>query len=150
MTLTAVGAWLMIVSGGLWAGGILIYSVERVDLWARMPVEQYAVDFRRSLRRVDPLMPILVTVAMVGAVIFALTSGGGRAAVLAWIATGLLAIVMVSSILVAEPMNYKFRRVPEGQVPDGAERIRVVWRRFHLIRTLIGCAAFACIAAAIA
>ena len=59
MTVTQISAWIMLVSCGLWAGGILIFAVERTNLWRRMPIDQYAVDFRRSLFRVDPMMPIL-------------------------------------------------------------------------------------------
>src|SRR6516225_3150567 len=59
MTVTQVSAWIMLVSCGLWAGGIFIFAVERTNLRRRMPIDQYAVDFRRSLFRVDPMMPIL-------------------------------------------------------------------------------------------
>lgn len=38
MTLTQAGAWLMTTSGGLFAGGILVFAVERTSLWRRMPV----------------------------------------------------------------------------------------------------------------
>lgn len=149
MTLTTAGAWLMLAAGGLFAGGILFFAVERVNLWRRMPVEQYAIDFRRSLYRADPLLPILGTASATGAIPFALTTDG-RAAVLAWIATTLIAVVITASIAIAEPMNSKFRRLPEGQLPDGAEHIRTTWRRFHLARTLVALAAFACLAAAAA
>jgi uncharacterized membrane protein SpoIIM required for sporulation len=63
MTITQISAWIMLVSCGLWAGGILIFAVERTNLWRRMPIDQYAVDFRRSLFRVDPMMPILGVIA---------------------------------------------------------------------------------------
>ena len=59
MTITQISAWIMLISCGLWAGGILIFAVERTNLWRRMPIDQYVVDFRRSLFRVDPMMPIL-------------------------------------------------------------------------------------------
>ena len=63
MTITQISAWIMLVSCGLWAGGILIFAVERTNLWRRMPIDQYVVDFRRSLFRVDPMMPILGVIA---------------------------------------------------------------------------------------
>lgn len=59
MTLVHASAWLMASFAGLFSGGILIVAVERLNLWRRMPVDQYVVDFRRSLYRLDPLMPIL-------------------------------------------------------------------------------------------
>lgn len=53
----------MLVFCGLWSSGILVLAVERMDLWQRMPLEQYEVDFRRSLLWVDPMMPILTVIA---------------------------------------------------------------------------------------
>jgi uncharacterized membrane protein SpoIIM required for sporulation len=69
MTITQISAWIMLVSCGLWAGGILIFAVERTNLWRRMTIDQYAVDFRRSLFRVDPMMPILGVIAGAAATI---------------------------------------------------------------------------------
>ncbi|HEY0450821.1 DUF1772 domain-containing protein [Actinophytocola sp.] len=148
MTLAQLGSWLMLASGGPFAGGILVVAVERTNLWRRMPVEQYAVDFRRSLARVDPMLPILGALSCAGALLFALNTGG-RPAALTWVAVALLAVIIVSSLIVAEPINARFRRLPEGSAPEGAERLRIVWRRFHYGRTLLGIAAFACIVGAV-
>jgi hypothetical protein len=148
MTLTQLGTWLMLGAGGLFAGGILVVAVERTNLWRRMPVEQYAVDFRRSLARVDPMLPILGALTAVGALLFALNAAG-RAAALTWTAVALLGVIIVSSLAVAEPINMRFRRLPEGSPPPGADRLRIVWRRFHYGRTLLGVAAFGCIVGAV-
>ena len=78
MTIIQISAWIMLVSCGLWAGGILIFAVERTNMWGRMPIDQYAVDFRRSLFRVDPMMPILGVIAGVAATIFALKHSGAQ------------------------------------------------------------------------
>jgi Domain of unknown function (DUF1772) len=149
VTITHVSAWLMAAFGGLFSGGILIVAVERLNLWRRMPVDQYVVDFRRSLYRLDPLLPIMGAVAALGAVVFAVSSDG-HAAVLAWIGAALIGVIMVASIIIAEPMNSKFRRLAEGQAPEGVDQLRISWRRFHWARTLIALASFACLAAAIA
>ena len=147
MTITQISAWIMLVSCGLWAGGILIFAVERTDLWRRMPIDQYAVDFRRSLFRVDPMMPILGGIAGVAAAIFALQRNGA-ARDLAWAGLGFIVLVVVASIAIGEPINSKFRRLPEGQAPPRAEYYRTLWRRFHALRNLAALAAFACLAAA--
>jgi hypothetical protein len=149
MTLTMLGSWLMLAAGGLFSGGILVVAVERTNLWRRMPVEQYAVDFRRSLARVDPMLPILGAVTCVGALLFALNASG-RPATLTWVAVALLGVIIVSSLIVAEPINARFRRVPEGNTPEHADRLRITWRRFHYGRTLLGIAAFTCIIGAVA
>ena len=147
MTITQLAAWVMLAFGGLFSGGILIVAVERVNLWRRMPVDQYVIDFRRSLYRLDPLFPIMGTLSGVGARVFACNSQG-RAAVLAWIGVALIAVIMVGSIVFAEPVNSKFRRLPEGQAPEHAERLRITWRRLHWVRTVVALGAFACLAAA--
>lgn len=149
MTLATTGSWLMLAAGGLFSGGILVVAIERTNLWRRMPVEQYAVDFRRSLARVDPMLPILGALTCAGALLFALNTAG-RPATLTWVAVALLGVIIVSSLIVAEPINARFRRVPEGTTPEGADRLRVVWRRFHYGRTALGIAAFACIIGAVA
>lgn len=148
MTLAQFGSWLMLAAGGLFAGGILVVAVERTSLWRRMPVEQYAVDFRRSLARVDPMLPVLGALGCAGALLFAIESTG-RPAALAWTAVVLLGVIIVSSLIVAEPVNARFRRLPEGSPPEGAERLRVRWRRFHYVRTVLGVAAFGCVVAAV-
>jgi hypothetical protein len=149
MTLIHASAWMIALFAGLFSGGIFFVAVERLNLWRRMPVDQYAVDFRRSLYRLDPLMPILGAVTALSAVVFALNTGG-RASALAWIGVALIGVIMVASILVGEPINSKFRRLPEGQAPDGVEKLRVRWRQFHWARTAVALAALACLAAAIA
>ena len=73
---------LMLIPGALFAGVIFFNSVERVVLWARMPIDEFAVDFRRSINRADPLQPILGFLTAAGTIWFALTTGG-TAAVLA-------------------------------------------------------------------
>ncbi len=149
VTTTYLSAWLMIAAGGLFTGGIFTIAVERLNVWRRMPIDQYAIDFRRSVYRMDPLMPIMGNISALGAVVFALNSDG-RAAALAWIGVALIAVIMVASIAIAEPMNSRFRRLPEGQAPEGAEQLRIRWRRLHLARTGVALASLACLAAAIA
>jgi hypothetical protein len=148
VTIPQVAAWIMLVFCGLWAGGILIFAVERTNLWGRMPIDQYAVDFRRSLFRVDPMMPILGVIAGIAAAVFAVKCIGAARSTLAWTGVGLIVLIVVASITIAEPINSKFRGVPEGQPPDRAEHYRIVWRRFHTWRTLAALAAFACLTAA--
>lgn len=103
MTLLRISAWLMLFSGGLWAGVILMYAVD---------------------------------------------GGSGLAQVFAWIGAGLVLLVIMTTIAIAEPINSRFRRLQEGQIPEGAEGYRVMWRRFHTARTVVAVAALGCLAAA--
>lgn len=134
----------MLIPGAVWAGITVCYAVERTSLWRRMPVEQYAIDFRRSLLRVDPLQPILLVVTLAGATVFALNAAGPGGA-LAWTGIALLAAILVGSVVLAEPINARFRRRPEGEVPAHAEALRRRWARLHLVRTGLTVAALSCL-----
>ena len=139
--------WTMIFFGGLFVGGILLVAVERTNLWRRMPLDQYAVDFRRSVFRIDPLMPIFGAITGAGAMVFALNTHGD-ARRLAWVAFGLLVVIILASVMIGEPMNSKFRRLPEGEVPQDAGGIRDRWRAFHTVRTVLALSVLACVAGA--
>jgi hypothetical protein len=138
----------MLGAGGIFTGGIVWCAWERVWIWRRLTLLEYAIDFRRSLRQADPAMPILLVICGTAASVFAyLTGATARALALAGIE--LLVLILLSSIIVAEPINSQFRRRPEGVVPPNAEHLRTVWRRFHLVRTGLAVAAFACLVAAV-
>lgn len=129
-----LAALTMLVTGGVWAGVIVLYAVERVNLWARMPIEQFVVDFRRSLYRADPLQPILAVVSLAGSVLFAVVSDG-LAAVFAGVGAAMIFTVIVISVALPERINAQFRGRPEGEAPPDAEGLRRRWRTLHLIRT---------------
>ena len=132
----------MLGAGGLFTGGLVWYAWERVWIWRRLDLRECAVDFRRSVRKADPAMPILLVICGAAAGGFAAATQGA-ARTLAFAGTSLLGLILVSSVLIAEPINSRFRRRPEGDVPPDAERLRRVWRRFHLIRTVLAVTAFA-------
>jgi Domain of unknown function (DUF1772) len=137
----------MLAAGGVFTGGVVWYAWERVWIWRRLALREYAVDFRRSVRKADPAMPILLVMCGAAAGVFA-SFVEGWARTLALLGVGLLAVILVSSILVAEPINSQFRGRAEGTVPPEAEGLRRVWRRFHLVRTGLGLAALGCLIAA--
>ena len=52
MTITHLAAWLMLAVGGLFSGGIFYVAVERLNLWRRMPIDQYVVSPIRCTVRI--------------------------------------------------------------------------------------------------
>jgi hypothetical protein len=46
----------MLGAGGLFTGGLVWYAWERVWIWRRLDLHEYAVDFRRSVRKADPAL----------------------------------------------------------------------------------------------
>jgi hypothetical protein len=143
-----LSAIVMLVAGGIFTGGIVWYAWERVWIWRRLTLLEYAIDFRRSLRRADPAMPILLVICAAAAAVFA-WQADNPARTLAVPAIAGLAMILVSSIVVAEPINRQFRRRPEGVVPPDADRLRRLWRRFHLVRAALAITAFALLAVAV-
>jgi hypothetical protein len=134
----------MLGAGGLFVGGLAWYAWERVWIWRRLDLGAFAVDFRRSVRKADPAMPILLVISGTSAGVFASLSEG-EASSLALVGVGLLAVILIASIVIAEPINSRFRCLPEGVVPPDAEDLRRRWRRFHLVRTALGIAALWCL-----
>jgi hypothetical protein len=57
-----VSTVVMLGAGGLFTGGVVWYAWERVWIWRRLTLRAYAVDFRRSLRKADPALPILLVI----------------------------------------------------------------------------------------
>jgi hypothetical protein len=143
-------AWTMltVVAGGVFTGAISLFAWERLWLWRRMAIDQFAVDFRRSLRRADPAMPILLVITMVGAIGLASESSGAKQDLLL-VAIACQLVILIGSAALAEPINSQFRRRPEGVAPPDAEGLRRRWRRLHLARTALALAAFGCIAGAV-
>ncbi len=72
-------------------------------------------------------MPMLGGLAAVAAVVFALATDGAPR-ILASIGVGLIAVIIAASIVIAEPINSRFRKLPEGQTPDDAERLLLLHR----------------------
>jgi hypothetical protein len=149
MSTLKVAIFVTMFAGGIWLGVIVAIAVERTSVWKRMPLDQYVVDFRRSVRRVDPMQPILSVVTALGALLLALNATGLSRG-LAWAGFGLVVVVIVSSVLIGEPINTKFRRREEGDAPVGAALLRDRWIRFHWIRTYVAIASFLALVSATA
>jgi hypothetical protein len=58
-------------------------------------------------------------------------------------------VILLGSLVLAEPVNSQFRQRPEGVVPPDAERLRRLWRRLHLVRTGLAVAAMGCLTTAV-
>lgn len=136
----------MTFSFGLWAGGVTMIAVERASVWREMPVQEYAVDFRRSLRFQDPMMPIVAALGTVSAATYA-TQTEGPSSTLAWTAAGLAGLGVAVSIAL-EGVNSRFRQEPEGTVPTRAAAYRRIWREVHRVRAALAVLAFGLVVAA--
>ena len=71
-----VSAAIMLVAGGLFAGGGATFAWSRVPIWRRMPVPEFVTDFDETIRRTDIVQPASSVVAAVAAIAFAFTADG--------------------------------------------------------------------------
>jgi hypothetical protein len=80
--------------------------------------------------------------------VFAVDVGGATES-LTWVGVGLVVAAVIWSVILMEPLNSKFRKLPEGTAPEGLDAIRELWRRRHLARTLVAVCAICCFAVAV-
>jgi hypothetical protein len=132
----------MLLSGGLFAGGVAAIAWERVPAWRASDLVDFQTGFAHTLRRVDRLQPALLVVC-VGSTIGFATSTGGAARTLAMLAAGGLLIVLVGSVAVLVPIQR--RLVASRSAPPSADvgALRTRWLGGHLVRTAVALACFA-------
>jgi hypothetical protein len=58
-------AIIMLVSGGLFSGGVTVFAWERVPAWRSMPLSQFMGDFAVAIRKADRVQPALLLVTIV-------------------------------------------------------------------------------------
>ena len=142
-----IWAPLMVVSGGLFAGGAATFSWSRVPIWRTMPDAAFGQDFSATIRRTDKVQPALLVVAIVSAVGFAV-SAEGSASVLAWIGAAGLIVTLLASLAVLVPLQRRIIAVAPAQ--DAAvENMRSRWFRGHLGRSVLSTASFVSLALAV-
>jgi len=131
----------MLISGGLFVGGVVSIAWERVPAWRATDLLDFRTGFAHTLRRVDHLQPALLAVCLGSTIGFA-SSAGGAARTLAALAAGGFLFVLVGSAALLVPIQR--RLVASGSEPPStdAERLRTQWLRGHLVRTAIALACF--------
>jgi hypothetical protein len=143
-----VWAALMLMSGGMFAGGAASFSWSRVPIWRGMEPTSFGDDFSATIRRTDKVQPALLVVAIVSAIAFAL-SADGAASALAWVGAGAFLVTLVASAAVLVPLQRRI--ITESTARRSAvEEMRARWFRGHLGRSVLSVAAFGCLSVAAA
>ena len=135
-----VWAALMLVAGGLFAGGAATFAWSRVPIWRRMPPSEFVSDFEQTIRRTDKVQPALLVVAAVSAIGFAVTANGS-ARLFAALAAGGFVIVLLASLSVLVPLQRRIIAAPLAHAAD-IEAMRLRWFRGNLARSLLAVASF--------
>jgi len=143
-----MSAWasLMLIAGGLFAGGAASFAWSRVPIWRRMPVQEFIGDFEPTLRRTDKVQPVLLVAAIVSASGFALTADSS-ARVLALVGAAGFVVTLAASIAVLVPLQRRIVATPPAEA-KAIDEMRTRWFRGHLGRSMFAAASF--VAAAVA
>ena len=142
----SIWASLMLIAGGLFAGGTATFAWSRVPIWRRMPVSEFIGDFEETLRRTDKVQPALLVAAIASAVGFALASDGS-ARVLALVGTAGFVTTLATSIMILVPLQRRIVATPPAEA-KAIDEMRARWFRGHLGRSMFATASFVAVAVA--
>jgi hypothetical protein len=143
-----MSAWasLMLIAGGLFAGGAATFAWSRVPIWRRMPVQGFSGDFEETLRRTDKVQPALLVAAIVSAAGFAL-SADGLARVLALVGAAGFIVTLTASLAFLVPLQRRIVATPPAEA-GAIDKMRARWFRGHLGRSMLAVASFVAVAVA--
>jgi hypothetical protein len=118
-----VSAAIMLIAGGLFAGGAATFAWSRVPIWRRMQPPEFMKDFEETIRRTDVVQPALAVVAAASGIAFAVAADGS-ARLLAALGAGGFIVVLVAWLAVMVPLQ---RRIITTPVADAGnvEAMRV-------------------------
>ena len=112
-----VWAALMLLAGGLFAGGSATFAWSRVPIWRRMPLSEFVSDFEQTIRWTDKVQPALLVVAAVSAFGFAVTANGSGRLLAALGGRGFI-VVLLASLAVLVPLQRRIIATPLAQGAD--------------------------------
>ena len=143
-----MSAWasLMLIAGGLFAGGAATFAWSRVPIWRRMPVQEFIGDFEQTIRRTDKVQPALLVATIVSAAGFALTASDS-ARVLASVGAAGFFVTLAASIAVLVPLQRRIVATPPAEA-KAIDEMRARWFRGHLGRSMLAVASFVAVAVA--
>jgi hypothetical protein len=133
-------ATVMMVSGGLFAGGVLSIAAERVPAWRRIQLPDFRIGFSHTLRRVDRLQPALLSICLLSTIGFAVTAAGAARTLAVVAAAGFL-LILIGSVAWLIPIQ-RTLKAGTDLPPATVEGLRSRWLRGHLVRTVVGVAVF--------
>ena len=137
---------LMVIAGGLFAGGSATFAWSRVPIWRAMPSSAFVDDFAQTIHRTDKVQPALLVIAIATSIGFAVTHEGAER-VLALVGTGGFVAVLIGSLAVLVPLQ---RRIIASGDPDAVGEMRERWFAGNLGRSSLSVLAFVVTAIAVA
>ncbi len=143
-----MSAWasIMLITGGLFAGGAATFAWSRVPIWRRMGVQEFIGDFEETLRRTDKVQPALLVVAIISAAGFSL-SAEGSVRVFALVGAAGFVVTLAASLAILVPLQRRIIATPPAEA-EVIDKMRARWFRGNLGRSMLAVASFVAIAVA--
>lgn len=138
---------LMLVSGGLFSGGVAVFAWERVPAWRSMPLPRFRSNFAAAIAKADRVQPALL-VAAIGATVGFVLTATGPSQTLALIGAAGFALTLIGSVAVLVPLQRRI--IADSEQPHDLEAMRGRWCLGHLGRTVVGVTSFVLVALAAA
>ncbi len=132
--------FIMIVTSGLFTGGVLTITWGRLSVWKKMNSQSFREDFGHTIRITDKLQPILLVSTILSAGFFSLSKDGIEQ-ILVWVATGGFALTLLASIVILVPLQ---KRILAST--DSPTRMYATWQQGHMGRTVLSLASFCSLA----
>ncbi|MGI5404001.1 anthrone oxygenase family protein [Streptomyces sp. CA-135486] len=140
----------VLLGSGVTAGVLFAVALSVLPALFAMETGTYVYAHKLLGRNWDPTMPVVVLTSTLLAAVLALTADDGAAQALFAVAAVLLLGVSAVSHLANVPINRRVKSVENpDELPADWEDPRPLWRRWHLLRTLLAVLALALNAAAV-
>lgn len=136
-----------VLGSGLTAGVLFCVALSIVPTLRALPPDRYVQTHKLLGRNYDPTMPLIVlTTALVDGVLAVMTP-----ATRSLFVAGAVLMVGVSAVshLCNVPINRRVKVLDPGAIPADWADPRQVWRRWHLLRTVLAVVALTVNAAAV-
>lgn len=131
----------MLLSGGLFAGGVTAIAWERIPAWRDTDHPAFQTAFAHTLRRMDRLQPALAVACLISTIGFAISASGAARTLAALAAAGFL-IILAGSGAWLVPIQRRLVTPESGPGSADSERLRRRWYRGHLARAIVALVSF--------
>jgi uncharacterized membrane protein len=135
---TGVLGVLVLLGSGIVAGVLFAVALSVLPAMAAMPADRYVYTHQLLGRNWDPTMPVVVLTSTLADVLLAIFA---EPAALFAVAAVLLLAVSVVSHFCNVPINRRVKSLDPAGIPADWADPRPLWRRWHLLRTVLAVAA---------
>lgn len=128
---------LAVLGSGITAGVLFAVALSVLPALFAMPVPRYVYAHKLLGRHWDPTMPVIVLGSMAVDIVLAVLVPGVPATIVFVTAAVVLLGVSAVSHLCNVPINRRVKIIDPEEIPADWRDPRPLWRRWHLLRTVL-------------